>query len=138
MITPEKFGKILNKLPKEKTELSNLEKVELKLIQLDYFLKESQRAEKLLQKKERALVELRKLAIKEAKETEGGISLADAVQKGLFKAGSEAEKLKNQLKAAGVDSGELNTKLKQIEKGVNSNGKLQVAFANLVSKFERI
>jgi len=138
MITPEKFGKILNKLPKEKTELSNLEKVELKLIQLDYFLKESQRAEKLLQKKERALVELRKLAIKEAKETQGGISLADAVQKGLFKAGSEAEKLKNQLKAAGVDSGELNTKLKQIEKGVNSNGKLQVAFANLVSKFERI
>ena len=138
MITPEKFGKILNKLPKEKTELSNTEKVELKLIQLDYFLKESQRAEKLLQKKERALVELRKLAIKEAKETQGGISLADAVQKGLFKAGSEAEKLKNQLKAAGVDSGELNTKLKQIEKGVNSNGKLQVAFTNLVSKFERI
>ena len=138
MITPEKFQKILNKLPNEKTELSVLKKVELKLIQLDYFLKESQRAEKLLQKKERALVELRKLAIKEKKETEGGISLTDAIQKGLFKAGSEAEKLKNQLKAAGVDSGELNTKLKQIEKGVNSNGSLQVAFANLVSKFERI
>ena len=25
MITPEKFGKILNKLPKEKTELSKIE-----------------------------------------------------------------------------------------------------------------
>lgn len=138
MITPEKFEKIVNKLPKEKTELSHLEKVELKLIQLDYFLKESQRAEKLLQKKESALVELRKLAVKEQKESEGGVTLADTIQKGLLKAGSEASKLIKQLKAAGVDSGELNNKIKQIEKGVNSNSKIRNSFATLVTKFERI
>ena len=54
MITPEKFEKILNKLPNEKTELSVLKKVELKINSIRLFFKRISKSRKTFTKKRKS------------------------------------------------------------------------------------
>jgi len=138
MITPEKFGKILNKLPKEKTELSSLEKVELNLKNAESFISQ---AKKNTSNKNQSLAsykQIAKLATGELSKVKGGLKTAETLNKGLMKAYQEAKDIKKSMDQAGINSAPLDKRLKEIQNAGNDLQNNIIAFQNMENLFNRI
>lgn len=138
MITPEKFGKILNKLPKEKTELSHLEKVELNLKNAQSFLEQAKTNTKSVGKYKGAFNEIKKIATGQLGQVRGSLIQAETLNKGLMKAYNEARDIKSSMDQAGINSAPLDKRLKEIQNGGNDLQNNIIALQDMENLFKRI
>ena len=138
MITPEKFGKILTKLPKEKTELSHLEKVELNLKNAESFINQAKKNTSNKNQSRAAYKQIAKLATGELGKVRGGLKTAETLNKGLLKAYQEAIAIKKSMDQAGINSAPLAKRLKEIQNAGNELQDNMISFQDMENLFKRI
>ena len=131
---------IQTELKSEKVELTNedLNKINLSLRNVESIINQSKTNTKNLKKSQQALKEIKKLATGQSGLVRGGLTTAETLNKSMKKAYDEAINIFKQMNSAGIETGPLEQRIKEIRNAGNDLQNNIIGFQNLVDAFKRI
>ena len=134
------FSMIQIELKSEKVELTNedLNKIDLSLRNVESIISQSKTNTKNLQKSQQALKEIKKLATGQSGLVKGGLTTAETLNKSMKKAYDEAINIFKQMNSAGIETGPLEQRIKEIRNAGNDLQNNVIGFQNLVDAFKSI
>jgi|TARA_R110000823_G_C15607013_1_gene466013 hypothetical protein len=134
------FSMIQTELKSEKVELTNedLNKIDLSLRNVESIISQSKTNTKNLQKSQQALKEIKKLATGQSGLVKGGLTTAETLNKSMKKAYDEAINIFKQMNSAGIETGPLEQRIKEIRNAGNDLQNNVIGFQNLVDAFKSI
>jgi hypothetical protein len=134
------FSMIQTELKSEKVELTNedLNKIDLSLRNVESIISQSKTNTKNLQKSQQALKEIKKLATGQSGLVKGGLTTAETLNKSIKKAYDEAINIFKQMNSAGIETGPLEQRIKEIRNAGNDLQNNVIGFQNLVDAFKSI
>ena len=134
------FSMIQTELKSEEVELTNedLNKIDLSLRNVESIISQSKTNTKNLQKSQQALKEIKKLATGQSGLVKGGLTTAETLNKSMKKAYDEAINIFKQMNSAGIETGPLEQRIKEIRNAGNDLQNNVIGFQNLVDAFKSI
>ena len=139
--------KNVNKHLKDKTELKSekviltnddLKKIDLSLRNVESIISQSKTNTKNLQKSQQVLKEIKKSATGQGGLVRGGLITAETLNKSMKKAYDEAINIFKQMNSAGIETGPLEQRIKEIRNAGNDLQNNIIGFQNLADAFKRI